>query len=278
MRVLVVEDDRALGLFLQKGLALEGHDVHLVTDGDTALEAAASQIPELVVLDLGLPRLDGVEVLKALRQHVESAAILVLTGRSPLEERIRCLDLGADDFMLKPFSFHELLARCRSLLRRRERFADPVLRFGGIEIDRMERSVRYEAQSIELTVREFRLLEVLAQRRGVCCSRAELLNEVWHTTPDSGTNIVDVYVTYLRRKLELAHPDDKLVGSAIETVRGKGYRLRDERRFTQSEPPSFSAPNHGSPSAINTNSFDEPSSPHTTSQSGTDWPPVARPA
>jgi DNA-binding response OmpR family regulator len=129
MRVLVVEDDRSLGQFLQKGLMLEGHAVQWAADGETALRLAEAQAPDLMVLDLSLPQRDGLEVLEAICGQGAGAAVLVLTGRSQMEERLRCLDLGADDFMLKPFSFHELVARCRAILRRRERFADPVLRF-----------------------------------------------------------------------------------------------------------------------------------------------------
>jgi DNA-binding response OmpR family regulator len=237
MRVLVVEDDRALSAFLQKGLQLDGHDVEVAGDGDAALESAAAQPPDLMVLDLGLPRLDGMEVLEVMRRDFEASAILVLTGRTELEVRVRCLNLGADDCMLKPFSLLELTARCRALLRRRERFADPILRFGGVEVNRMDRSVRYEGVPIVLTVKEYLLLEFLLKRQGGCCSRSELLAQVWHSTPDAGTNIVDVYVTYLRRKLAAAHPEDKSGGSAIQTVRGSGYRIRDKRKIRRLEPP-----------------------------------------
>jgi DNA-binding response OmpR family regulator len=231
MRVLVVEDDRSLGQFLQKGLILEGHTVEWAGDGEAALRYAARQPPELMVLDLGLPELDGVEVLEAMRSLAPDTAVLVLTGRSEMEERLRCLDLGADDVMLKPFSFHELVARCRAILRRRERFADPVLRFQSLALDRMERKVHYGGRELELTTKEFQLLEVLMRRRGECCSRAQLLEEVWKGATEGGTNIVDVYVTYLRKKLALARPEDRTLGSAIETVRGSGYRLRTERRL-----------------------------------------------
>lgn len=239
MRVLVVEDDPSLGVFLRKGLMLEGHDVEWAVDGDTALEMAALQPPDLMVLDLGLPRRDGTSVLVAMRTDFPGTGVLVLTGRSLVQERVRCLDLGADDFVLKPFSFHELMARCRALLRRRERFADPVLRFGGVEMNRMERTVSYEGVPIELTAKEFTLMESLMLRRGVCCSRAELLTQVWHSTPECGTNIIDVYITYLRKKLAAAHPEDELASSVIETVRGSGYRLRDKRRIPRFEQPSL---------------------------------------
>jgi DNA-binding response OmpR family regulator len=224
MRVLIVEDDAALGLFLQKGLKLEGHDVTWVGDGETALVEAAEYRPDLIVLDLSLPRKDGTEVLAELRGRFDETAVLVLTGRSQVEERVRCLNLGADDCLLKPFSFHELTARCRALLRRRDQFADPVLRHGDIELNRMERRVVRDGRLVELTVKEFSLLEFLLMRRGQCCSRSVLLREVWQMSPDAGTNVVDVYVNYLRRKLGAAVAD-RDGGAVIETVRGEGYRM-----------------------------------------------------
>lgn len=242
MNVLVVEDDHALGRFLQKGLQMDGHEVELVGDGDAALEGAAALPPDLMVLDLGLPRRDGMDVLESMRGNFEATAILVLTGRTQIEDRVRCFELGADDCMLKPFSLLELMARCRALLRRRERFADPILRFGGVEINRLDRKVLYEGAPIALTAKEYLLLEFLMRRKGACCSRAELLHQVWHATPDAGTNIVDVYVTYLRRKLEAAYPEDKSGGSPIETVRGSGYRLRDKRKTPRAEALQAPAP------------------------------------
>jgi DNA-binding response OmpR family regulator len=230
-RVLVVEDDVALAQFLRKGLELEGHSVECAGDGETALRLAGEMVPDLVVLDLGLPGQDGTDVLEELRNRIPETPVLVLTGRGEVQERVRCLDQGADDFMLKPFSFHELMARCRAILRRRERFADPVLRFGAIEIDRLQRKVSYCGAALELTGKEYALLEVLVRGQGACCSRKALLDEVWAGSTDGGTNIVDVYVTYLRRKLMAARPEDRMAGSAIETLRGSGYRLRPERRM-----------------------------------------------
>jgi DNA-binding response OmpR family regulator len=225
MRVLIVEDDAALGLFLQKGLKLEGHDVAWVGDGETGLRHVEDHRPDLVVLDLSLPRKDGTEVLEAMRGRFNETSVLVLTGRSQVEERVKCLNLGADDCLLKPFSFHELTARCRALLRRREQFADPVLRHADVELNRMERRVMRNGQTIELTVKEFCLLEFLMQRRGRCCSRAELLREVWQMSPDAGTNVVDVYVNYLRKKLGAASVAGDADSPVIETVRGEGYQM-----------------------------------------------------
>ena len=222
MQVLIVEDDAALGLFLQKGLKLEGHEVTWVGDGEAALVHATEYRPDLIVLDLSLPRKDGTEVLEEMRGRFDGTAVLVLTGRSQVEERIKCLNLGADDCLLKPFSFHELTARCRALLRRREQFADPVLRHGDVEMNRMERRVVRNGRQVELTVKEFALLEFLLMRRGRCCSRSELLREVWQMSPDAGTNVVDVYVNYLRKKLSAGESAGDTV---IDTVRGEGYRM-----------------------------------------------------
>jgi DNA-binding response OmpR family regulator len=225
MRVLIVEDDAALGLFLQKGLKLEGHEVTWVGDGEAGLRYAEEHRPDLMVLDLSLPRKDGTEVLEEMRGRFDDMAVLVLTGRSQVEERVKCLNLGADDCLLKPFSFHELTARCRALLRRREQFADPVLRHGDVELNRMERRVMRCGSQVELTVKEFSLLEFLMMRRGQSCSRSELLREVWQMSPDAGTNVVDVYVNYVRRKLAAASADGDLTNSVIETIRGEGYRM-----------------------------------------------------
>lgn len=224
MRVLVVEDDASLAQFLQKGLTLEGHEVDWVGDGETALARAEEYRPDLMVLDLSLPRKDGTEVLAEMHGRLDGAAVLVLTGRSHVDERVKCLNLGADDCLLKPFSFHELTARCRALLRRREQFADPVLRHGDVELNRMERKVARGGRAVELTVKEFSLLEFLMQRSGRCCGRGELLREVWQMSPDAGTNVVDVYVNYLRKKLGAASGEGDAY-AVIETVRGEGYRM-----------------------------------------------------
>ncbi|MEO6924142.1 MAG: response regulator transcription factor [Bryocella sp.] len=225
MKVLVVEDDRALGMFLQKGLRAEGHQVSWVGDGDAAVEQATATHPDLMILDLSLPQRDGVEVLEVLRARSLETAVMVLTGRSHVEERVKCLNLGADDCLLKPFSLHELTARCRAILRRKTQFASPVLRHGTLEMNRMNRKVSRAGVSVELTTKEFALLEFLMLRGGDCCSRTELLMDVWKMSPDAETNVVDVYINYLRKKLAHAHPDGALSEPVIQTVRGEGYRL-----------------------------------------------------
>ncbi len=224
MRVLVVEDDRALGAFLKSGLEIEGHRVGWVEDGEAGLLRAATDHPDLVILDLSLPKRDGMEVLAEMRARHNEASVLVLTGRSNVQARVQCLDMGADDCLLKPFSFYELAARCRALQRRREKFSDPVLRHGDLELHRIEHTIVRAGRTIDLTAKEFSLLECLMLHRGECMSRSQLMAEAWQMPAESGTNVVDVYINYLRRKLEDGETHDAQTG-LIETVRGSGYRL-----------------------------------------------------
>ena len=225
MRVLVVEDDKALGMFLQKGLGLAGHEVDWVGDGEAALVNAEARQLDLMVLDLGLPRLDGTEVLARIRTRHKDVSVVVLSGRSDVEERIRCLKMGADDCVMKPFSFHELVARCAGILQRKEQHGNPVLHYGEVEMNRVERKVRRSGNDVELTAKEFSLLEFMLLRQGECCTRTELLREIWQMPPDAETNILDVYINYLRKKLAAAGPDGRASAAVIETVRGTGYRL-----------------------------------------------------
>ncbi len=232
MLVLVVEDDPALGAFLKKGLEGEGHRVDWVEDGEAALARAAEGCPDLIVLDLGLPKRDGLEVLGELRARHDDAAVLVLTGRGDLQARVESLDMGADDCLLKPFSFLELTARCRALLRRRQQFADPVLRCDDLELHRVEHRVMRAGHVIGLTGKEFALLECLMLHRGECVSRSQLLQEVWQVREESGTNIVDVYINYLRRKVDAGAASDVRRG-LIQTVRGTGYRVSGRVRVAR---------------------------------------------
>ena len=228
MRVLIVEDDAALALFLHKGLELDGHRVESVGDGESALSRQTSSSFDLVLFNLGLPRNNGVDVLVELRRRSQHTALLVLLERSDVAEKVRCLKLGVDDCLMKPFRFHELRARCNALLRRREQFANPLLSLRGIELNRIRREVIREGQRIELTAREFSLLEFLMQRPGQCCSRRELLQEVWQVCPETETNVVDVYVNYLRKKLctfPMSIATDLTGDFQIETIRGEGYMV-----------------------------------------------------
>jgi DNA-binding response OmpR family regulator len=222
MRLLVAEDDKALGMFLMRGLEADGHRVRLAYDGGQAVEAFRQEMPDLTILDLNMPVKDGEQVLSELRALDADLPVLVLTARQEVDTRVRCLDLGADDLMIKPFSLHELRARCRALLRRK-REARLQLRVGDLELDRLDHTARRGALSIVLTNKEFALLEHLMLNRGQCVSRVELLDAVWNLEPAQTTNIVDVYVNYLRRKLKDPPP-----GQLICTVRGHGYIVPSE--------------------------------------------------
>jgi len=221
MRVLIAEDDRALGSLLVRTFQQEGYTATWAQHGEAALSAWRESQYGLLVLDLNLPRLDGTEVLRAVRAESE-AAVLVLTARNTLDERLRCLELGADDFLAKPFALRELEMRCRALMRRFQAVNGNVLRCSDLVLDRMRRLVERKGQRIDLTVKEFALLEYLLEHRGECVSRADLLRHVWAMHPDANTNIVDVYINYLRCKM-----DKSAEGKLIHTVRGNGYALRE---------------------------------------------------
>jgi DNA-binding response OmpR family regulator len=235
MRVLIAEDDRALGTFLTRGLEADGHRVRVVADGASACEAFRQDLPDLTILDLNLPVMDGEQALADMRRADVDLPVLILTGRQEVDTRVRCLDRGADDLMTKPFSLHELRARCRALLRRK-REARLLLRAGDLELDRMEHSACRAGETISLTNKEFALLEHLMLNRGQCVSRVELLDSVWRMEPAQTTNIVDVYVNYLRRKLK-----DPAPGRILRTVRGQGYVVPSEAELTELIPHPLAA-------------------------------------
>jgi len=222
MKLLIAEDDKALGLFLRRGLEADGHRTRLVHDGGAAVEAFREDLPDLTILDLNMPVKDGEQVLEEIRALDADLPVLVLTARQEVDTRVRCLDRGADDLMVKPFSLHELRARCRALLRRK-REARLQLRAGNLQLDRLDHSAHRGADTIELTNKEFALLEHLMLNRGQCVTRVELLESVWKLEPAQTTNIVDVYINYLRRKLKDPPP-----GQLIRTVRGRGYMVPSE--------------------------------------------------
>jgi DNA-binding response OmpR family regulator len=243
MRILIAEDDKALGMFLSRGLEADGHRVRLAHDGAAAVEAFRQDLPDLTILDLNMPVKDGEQVLEELRVMDADLPVLVLTARQEVDTRVRCLDLGADDLMLKPFSLHELRARCRALLRRKKE-ARLQLRAGDLELDRLDHTARRGTQPVVLTNKEFALLEHLMLNRGQCVSRVELLDAVWNMEPAQTTNIVDVYVNYLRRKLKDPPP-----GYLIRTVRGQGYMVPSEASLAL-EPPVALLPVPPRPQAL----------------------------
>jgi two-component system, OmpR family, copper resistance phosphate regulon response regulator CusR len=225
MRILVVEDDRKVASFIRKGLEEEGHAVEVAGDGAEAIERVADGSPwDLVVLDVMLPKRDGFSVLKTLREDGLTAPVLMLTARDAVGDRVTGLDLGADDYLTKPFAFEEFLARVRALLRRGATATpSPVLRLADLSLDPATREVRRGSRRIELTAREYTLLEYFLRSPGRILSRPLLAQHVWGLDFDSESNVVDVYVGYLRRRIE-ASGEKKL----LHTVRGVGYVLKDE--------------------------------------------------
>jgi DNA-binding response OmpR family regulator len=222
VRILVVEDERKVASFLRQGLTEEGHTVEVAADGATALDLILEGPPhDLIVLDLMLPRVDGFAVLKAARQRHVSTPVLVLTARDSVADKVRGLDLGADDYLTKPFSFDEFLARVRALLRRGAAVSAPVLRLADLSLDPSTREVRRGGRRIALTAREHALLEYFLRNAGRVLTRPMLAEHVWGLDFDPESNIVDVYVGYLRRKID-APAEAKL----LHTVRGAGYVLR----------------------------------------------------
>jgi two-component system, OmpR family, copper resistance phosphate regulon response regulator CusR len=220
MRVLVSEKDSALGVSLQRGFGAEQYSVDLTHSGERAKSMVREHKYDLAVLDLTLPREEGLAILQDVRACREQLPIVILTNRGALIDRVRELDMGADDFVLKPFHFSELSARVRALLRRGGRSPEITLRVADLELNRVEHSVRRADCEIELTPKEFSLLEFLMRNSGRRVTRSEIVERVWNLSCDTMTNVVDVYVNYLRKKVD-AGSEQKL----IQTVRGVGYQL-----------------------------------------------------
>jgi len=221
VRVLVVEDDQEIAQVLQRSLRLEGYEVRLAVGGETALEQTHAFLPDLIVLDLGLPKLDGMDVARRMRSDDDDTPILILTARDAVDARVEGLDSGADDYLVKPFERQELLARIRALLRRRPPRGMAPLRVGDLSLNPDTHEVQRGDRDVELTQREFELLEYLMRNERLVISRQKLLDEVWGYDPFSITNTIEVFVSNLRRKLE-AGGEPRL----LHTVRGAGYVLR----------------------------------------------------
>jgi DNA-binding response OmpR family regulator len=219
-RVLVVEDDDEIAQVLQRSLRLDGYDVRIAGDGEAALDQAAAYHPDLVILDLGLPKLDGIEVARRLRA-ADDVPILMLTARDAVESRVEGLDSGADDYLVKPFEREELRARLRALLRRRPPRGSASLVVADLSLNPDTHEVKRGERTVELTQREFELLEYLMRNERIVVPRQRLLEEVWGYDPFAATNTIEVFISNLRRKLE-ASGESRL----LHTIRGAGYVLR----------------------------------------------------
>jgi len=223
MRLLVVEDEKKLSGFIKKGLEEEGYAVDVAPDGKTGLQMALDGVHDLIILDIQLPGIDGLEVLRKVRNSKIAAPVLLLTVRATIEDKVMGLDAGADDYLTKPFAFQELVARVRALLRRQTGKEQPVLQVADLKLDPARRAVFRGDRKVDLTAKEFALLDYLMRNTGRVLTRTMIAEHVWDYAFDSMTNIVDVYVNYLRKKIDSGR-EPRL----IHTVRGVGYVLKPE--------------------------------------------------
>ena len=221
MRLLVVEDEKKVASFIQQGLEEEGYTVDVASDGEEGLALALERMHDLILLDIRLPKMDGLQVLPALRQERVATPVLLLTVRATIEDKVLGLDAGADDYLTKPFAFQELVARVRALLRRRPEAEPTVLQVGDLRLDPARRTVARGGSTIELTPREFTLLDYFMRNPGRVLTRTMIAERVWDYAFDTSTNVIDVYVNYLRKKID-AEREPKL----LHTVRGVGYVLK----------------------------------------------------
>ena len=222
MRVLIVEDEKKTASFIRKALQAEGFAVDLSANGDEALAAASATPLDAIVLDIMLPGRDGLSVLRQLRDRKNATPVLLLSARGEVDERVEGLNAGADDYLPKPFELAELVARVRALTRRASENKSPMLRVADLTLDTLTRQAQRGGVTIELTTREYRLLEFLMRSAGRICGRMAILEKVWDYDFDPGTNLVDVYVRRLREKVD-ANFETRL----LHTVRGVGYVLKE---------------------------------------------------
>ncbi len=223
MRILLVEDEPKVSGFVERGLVAERYAVDVSSDGQEGWELAEAYPYDLIILDLMLPTLEGKEVLQRIRKKNTTVPVLILTARDAVDDKVRLFEMGADDYLTKPFAFAELLVRAKALLRRGPVNRDSTLRIGDLELDRLTQSVKRAGRRIELTTKEYQLLEYLMQNAGRVMSRNMIIEHVWDQSFDGFTNIVDVYVRHLRAKVDDAHEFKML-----RTVRGTGYMIRSE--------------------------------------------------
>lgn len=223
MRLLVVEDEKKVAGFIKKGLEEEGYAVDVALDGEFGLTMAYDGIHDLIILDINLPGMDGLSVLRELRGRKVSTPVLLLTVRANIEDKVLGLDSGADDYLTKPFAFQELVARVRALLRRRADAKHPVLQLADLTLDPARRVVFRGDQKVDLTTKEYALLDYFMRNKGRVLTRTMIAEHVWDYDFDPETNVIDVYVNYLRRKID-SNSEQKL----IHTVRGVGYVLKGD--------------------------------------------------
>lgn len=221
MHLLIVDDEPKVVGLLKRALERDGHTIHVATTGEDALSAARARKFDALILDVMIPAPDGLEVCRRLRRDGDWTPVLLLTGRGAVEDRVTGLDAGADDYLPKPFSLTELSARLRAITRRAEQAETEVLQVGNLVLDPAAHRVSRDGQTVELTPKEFALLELFMRRRGEVLTRSVILDHVWDFAYEGGSNVVDVYVRYLRDKIDRPFGE-----TSIETVRGVGYRLR----------------------------------------------------
>jgi len=223
MRILVVEDEKKVARFVQQGLEEEHYTVDVAHDGEAGLRMAESENYDLLILDVMLPKLSGLELIKEFRSRKGIAPALMLTAKSATEDKVAGLDSGADDYLTKPFAFAELLARVRSLLRRSSKEKSTMLSIADLELDTVTHKARRAGRTIELTAKEYALLEYFLRNKERVLSRTIIAEHIWDYSFDTGTNVIDVYVNHLRNKIEI-ESEKRL----IHTVRGVGYVMKEE--------------------------------------------------
>jgi len=221
MKILIIEDEKKVASFMKKGFESEGFVVDTAYNGKDGLEHAYDQSYDIIVLDLMLPGLDGLSLLQQIRKEQVTTPVLILTARGHVDDRIEGLNLGADDYLVKPFAFGELLARVRALLRRSHPRKNPILEFDDLTINPATHEVHRQGKQIDLTAKEYALLEFLAYNANRVLNRTTISEHVWHYDFDRGTNFIDVYINRLRKKI-----DDNYEKKMITTVRGYGYMLK----------------------------------------------------
>jgi DNA-binding response OmpR family regulator len=222
MRLLIVEDEAKIAGFIKRGLKEEGYAVDVAADGEEGYFLASTQDYDLIILDIKLPKMDGLSLCLRLREEKKTVPILMLTVKDSVKDKVAGLNAGADDYLTKPFAFEEFLARCRSLLRKREVIAETKLQAGDLVLDLLNHKVTRAGEEIKLTPREFSLLEYLLRHRGTIVTRTMIAEHVWDLNFDPFTNVIDVYINYLRNKIDSGHSRP-----LIQTVRGRGYVLQE---------------------------------------------------